>query len=164
MALRYLVDELRKVDPMPRRARLRMRETQRARNELAQTLHHRSQWLNRYTIHTGVQEIPVLWLGLSCLGLSSDGGVRSRFHASTIAAGSMILTDAVGHVPTEPEVARRLGVEVREHRALLDRFAPAQVGSLEAWADGVRAGARSASCRPDPGSVAEAAEDRARLV
>jgi RNA polymerase sigma factor for flagellar operon FliA len=107
MALRYLVDELRKVDPMPRRARLRMRETQRARNELAQTL---------------------------------------------------------GHVPTEPEVARRLGVEVREHRALLDRFAPAQVGSLEAWADGVRAGARSASCRPDPGSVAEAAEDRARLV
>jgi RNA polymerase sigma factor for flagellar operon FliA len=68
MALRYLVDELRKVDPMPRRARLRMRETQRAGNELAQTL---------------------------------------------------------GHVPTEPEVARRLGVEVREHRALLDRFAPA---------------------------------------
>ena len=42
-------------------------------------------------MHTGVQEIPVLWLGLS-----SDGGVRSRFHASTIAAGSMVLTDAVG--------------------------------------------------------------------
>src|SRR5918995_5753137 len=29
------------------------------------------------------------------LGLSSDGGVRSRFHASTIVPGSMILTDAV---------------------------------------------------------------------
>src|ERR671917_856480 len=35
--------------------------------------------------------MPVLWLRLS-----SDGGVRSRFHASMIAAGSMILTDAVG--------------------------------------------------------------------
>jgi hypothetical protein len=29
------------------------------------------------------------------LGLSSDGGVRSRFHASTIVPGSMILTNAV---------------------------------------------------------------------
>jgi hypothetical protein len=55
-----ILDELRKVDPMPQWARLRMRETERARNELAQTL---------------------------------------------------------GRVPTEPEVARRLGVEVGEHRA-----------------------------------------------
>src|SRR5918994_3032945 len=30
------------------------------------------------------------------LGLSSEGGVRSRFHASTIVPGSMILTNAVG--------------------------------------------------------------------
>ena len=29
------------------------------------------------------------------LGLSSEGGVRSRFHASTIVPGSMILTNAV---------------------------------------------------------------------
>src|SRR5919107_5639496 len=29
------------------------------------------------------------------LGLSSDGGVRSRFHASTIVPGSMLLTYAV---------------------------------------------------------------------
>jgi len=33
-----ILDELRKVDPMPQWARLRMRETERARNELAQTL------------------------------------------------------------------------------------------------------------------------------
>ena len=33
-----IVDELRKVDPMPRRARLRIRDTQRARSELVQTL------------------------------------------------------------------------------------------------------------------------------
>jgi RNA polymerase sigma factor for flagellar operon FliA len=70
-----ILDELRKVDSLPREARLRMRETERARNELAQTL---------------------------------------------------------GRVPTEPEVARRLGVEVGEHRALLDRFARAQVGYLKA--------------------------------
>jgi hypothetical protein len=44
-----------------------------------------------YHTHTGVQEIPVLWLRLS-----SDGGVRSRFHASTLVPGSMILNDAVG--------------------------------------------------------------------
>lgn len=61
-------------------------------------------------------------------------------------------------------MAQRLGVEVGEHRALLDRLAPAQVGSLGTWADGVRAGARSPSGRPDPVSAAEAAEDRARLV
>ena len=33
-----IVDDLRKVDPMPRRARLRIRDTQRARSELVQTL------------------------------------------------------------------------------------------------------------------------------
>ena len=32
------------------------------------------------------------------LGLSSDGGVRSRFHASTIVPGSIIVTYAVGAV------------------------------------------------------------------
>lgn len=33
-----IVDELRKVDPMPRRARLRIRDAQRVRSELVQTL------------------------------------------------------------------------------------------------------------------------------
>lgn len=61
-------------------------------------------------------------------------------------------------------MAQRLGVEVGVHRALLDRLAPAQVGSLGTWADEVRAGARSPSGRPDPVSAAEAADDRARLV
>ena len=103
-----ILDELRKVDPMPQWARLRMRETERARNELAQTL---------------------------------------------------------GRVPTEPEVARRLGVEVGEHRALLDRFGAHGWGLwMEAWADRVRARARSPSGPPDPVSAAEAAEDRAWLA
>ena len=84
------------MDPLPRRARLPMRETERARNELAQTL---------------------------------------------------------GRVPTEPEVARRLGVEVGEHRAAGPVWR-ARVGSLEAWADGLRAGARSPSARPDLMSAA----------
>ncbi|MDQ4127412.1 MAG: FliA/WhiG family RNA polymerase sigma factor [Actinomycetota bacterium] len=108
-----ILDELRKIDPLPRRARLRMRETERARNELAQRL---------------------------------------------------------GRAPTEPEVARRLGVEVEKHRALLDRFARAQVGSLEARLEGERGPGREIHdlvadrSATDPASAAEAAEVRARLV
>jgi RNA polymerase sigma factor for flagellar operon FliA len=108
-----ILDELRKVDPLSRRARLRMRETERARNELAQEL---------------------------------------------------------GRVPTEPEVARRLGVEIGNHRALLDRFARAQVGSLEARLECDRGSGREMHdlvadhSATDPATAAEAAEVRARLV
>jgi hypothetical protein len=38
----------------------------------------------------------------------------------------------LGRAPSECEVAHHLGVEVGNHRALLERFARAQVGSLEA--------------------------------
>ena len=100
-----ILNELRKVDSLPREARLRMRETERARNELAQTL---------------------------------------------------------GRVPTEPEVARRLGVEVGEHRAAGPVCAG--TGGVPEGSDGVQAGARSPSGRTDPVSAAEAAEYWARLV
>ena len=108
-----ILDELRKVDPLPRRARVRLREAELASNELAQKL---------------------------------------------------------GRAPTEREVARRLEVEISKHRALLERFARAQVGSLEARAECERGPGRemhdlvadpSAS---DPAAAAEAAEIRARLV
>lgn len=108
-----ILDELRKVDPLPRRARVRMRETEQARAELAQKL---------------------------------------------------------GRAPTEPEVARRLGVDFGKHRALLDRFARAQVGSLEARLECERGPGREMhdlladGAATDPASAAEAAEVRARLV
>ncbi len=108
-----ILDELRKVDPLPRRARVRMRETEQARAELAQTL---------------------------------------------------------GRAPTELEVARRLGVEFGKHRALLDRFARAQVGSLETRQECERGPGREMhdlvadGSATDPASAAEAAEVRARLV
>jgi RNA polymerase sigma factor for flagellar operon FliA len=108
-----ILDELRKVDPLSRRARLRMRETELARHELAQKL---------------------------------------------------------GRAPTEAEVARRLGVDFGNHRALLDRFARAQVGSLEARLECERGLGREMhdvvadSSATDPASAVEAAEVRARLV
>ncbi len=108
-----ILDELRKVDPLPRRARLRMRETEQARSDLAQRL---------------------------------------------------------GRAPTEPEVARRLGVELEKHRALLERFARVQVGSLEAGAECERGPGREMHdlvadrSATDPASAAEAAEVRAWLV
>lgn len=108
-----ILDELRKVDPLSRRARLRMRETEVARHELAQEL---------------------------------------------------------GRAPTEAEVARRLGVDFGNHRALLDRFSMAQVGSLEVRLQCERGLGREMhdvvadSSATDPASAAEAAEVRARLV
>jgi RNA polymerase sigma factor for flagellar operon FliA len=108
-----ILDELRKVDPLSRRTRLRMRETELARHELAQKL---------------------------------------------------------GRAPTEAEVARRLGVDFVNHRALLDRFAMAQVGSLEVRLHCERGLGREMhdvvadSSATDPASAAEAAEVRARLV
>lgn len=108
-----ILDELRKVDPLSRRARLRMRETEVARHELAQEL---------------------------------------------------------GRAPTEAEVARRLGVDFGNHRALLDRFAMAQVGSLEVRLHCERGLGREMhdvvadSSATDPASAAEDGEVRARLV
>ena len=108
-----ILDELRKVDPLSRRARLRMRETEQARNELAQKL---------------------------------------------------------GRAPTEPEVARRIGVDFGKHRELLDRFARAQVASLEARLECERGLGREMHdlvadrSAADPAAAAEAAEVRARLV
>jgi RNA polymerase sigma factor for flagellar operon FliA len=108
-----ILDELRKVDPLSRRTRLRMREAERARHELAQKL---------------------------------------------------------GRAPTEAEVARCLGVDFGNHRALLDRFAQAQVGSLEARLECERGLGREMHdvvadrSATDPASAAEAAEVRARLV
>ena len=108
-----IIDEMRKVDPLPRRTRLRLRETEAARSELAQTL---------------------------------------------------------GRAPSEPEVARRLGVDVGRHRALLDRHARAQVGSLEARLECERGPGRELHdlipdpSAADPVSAAEASEVRARLI
>lgn len=108
-----ILDELRKVDPLSRQARLRMRQAERARVELAQKL---------------------------------------------------------GRAPTEPEVALHLGVDFGEHRALLDRYARAQVGSLEARSECGRGPGRELHdliadrSATDPESAAEAAEVRARLV
>jgi RNA polymerase sigma factor for flagellar operon FliA len=108
-----ILDELRKVDPLPRRARLRLRESELARSELAQEL---------------------------------------------------------GRAPTEPEVARRLGMDLGKHRALLDRYARAQVGSLETRTECGRGSGRELHdlipdrSATDPASAAEAAEVRARLV
>src|ERR671914_2867658 len=42
------------------------------------------------------------------------------------------LAQRLRRAPTEDEVARRLGVGIAEHRAFLDRYRRAQVGSLEA--------------------------------
>ena len=108
-----IIDEMRKVDPLPRRTRLRLRESEAARSELAQTL---------------------------------------------------------GRAPTEPEVARRLGVDVGRHRALLDRHARAQVGSLEARLECERGMGRELHdlipdrSATDPALAAEASEVRARLI
>ena len=108
-----IIDEMRKVDPLPRRTRLRLRETEMARSELAQKL---------------------------------------------------------GRAPTELEVARRLGVDVGRHRALLDRHARAQVGSLEARLECERGLGRELHdlipdrSATDPASAAEASEVRERLV
>ena len=108
-----IIDEMRKADPLPRRARLRLREIELARSELAQKL---------------------------------------------------------GRAPTEPEVARRLGVDVGRHRALLDRHACSQVGSLEARLECERGIGRELHdlipdrSATDPASAAEASEVRARLV
>ena len=108
-----IIDEMRKVDPLPRRTRLRLREAEMARSELAQKL---------------------------------------------------------GRAPTELEVARRLGVDVGRHRALLDRHARAQVGSLEARLECERGLGRELHdlipdrSATDPASAAEASEVRERLV
>lgn len=108
-----ILDELRKVDPLPRRARVRMKEADLAKNELAQQL---------------------------------------------------------GRAPTETEVVGRLGVDVGKHRALLERHARVQVGSLEARLECERGIGRELHdlvadhSATDPASAAEAAEVRARLV
>ncbi|MGH3146689.1 MAG: sigma-70 family RNA polymerase sigma factor, partial [Rubrobacter sp.] len=108
-----VLDEMRKVDPLPRRARVRMREADQAKNELAQEL---------------------------------------------------------GRAPTEAEVAGRLGMDVGKHRALLDRYARAQVASLEARLDCEQGLGRELhdlvadGSAADPAAAAEAAEVRARLV
>jgi RNA polymerase sigma factor for flagellar operon FliA len=110
---RSIPDELRKVDPLWRRTRLRAHQIDRARDELVQKL---------------------------------------------------------GRAPTESELAGRLGISVTEHRAFLDRYARAQVRSLETCGEiqggpvgGLHdlIGDHSAT---DPATAAEAAEVRARLV
>ena len=66
-----------------------------------------------YRTHRCVQETPILWLGRS-----SDGGFRSRFHASTIVPGSMILTDAVNPLPQPGGVIGLVGNRVGSYYAL----------------------------------------------
>ena len=107
-----ILDEMRKADPLPRRARSRVRRVEHARGELAQRL---------------------------------------------------------GRVPAEEEVARELGVVVREHRAFLEQCSRARVGSLELklspGGDGGELHELVADASAaDPEAAAERAEVRARLI
>jgi RNA polymerase sigma factor for flagellar operon FliA len=80
------------------------------------------------------------------------------------------LVQRLGRTPTEEEVARKLGVEIAEHRAFLDRYRRAQVDSLEARLEydgnlggelhGIVADSRAVDLEP----AAEKAEVRARFV
>lgn len=80
------------------------------------------------------------------------------------------LAQRLRRAPTEDEVARRLGVGIAEHRAFLDRYRLAQVGSLEARLEydgnlgGELHGLVADSRAADPESAAERAELRERLV
>jgi len=108
-----ILDELRKVDPLSRRTRLRAHQAERTRDELFQKL---------------------------------------------------------GREPTESELVVRLGISVAEHRAFLQQYARAKVGSLEARLEcqgGPGAGLHDLigdDSATDPASAAEVAEVRARLV
>jgi RNA polymerase sigma factor for flagellar operon FliA len=80
------------------------------------------------------------------------------------------LAQRLKRAPTEEEVARKLGVEIAEHRAFLERYRRAQVGSLEARLEyegnpgGELHGLVADNRAADPASAAETAELRARLV
>jgi RNA polymerase sigma factor FliA len=80
------------------------------------------------------------------------------------------MSQRLGRMPTEEEVARELGVGIAEHRVFLERCSRAQVGSLEARLEsesgpGGELHQMVADSRAvDPESAAETAELRARLV
>lgn len=80
------------------------------------------------------------------------------------------LAQRLKRMPTEEEVARRLGVGIIEHRTLQERYRRAQVGSLEARLDydgnpgGELHGLVADSRATDPESAAETAELRERLA
>jgi RNA polymerase sigma factor FliA len=90
--------------------------------------------------------------------------VRRRAREVELARGE--LAQGLGRTPTEEEVARKLGVGITEHRALLERYRRAQVSSLEARleCDGNLHGLVADSRAADPESAVETAELRQRLV
>ena len=94
--------------------------------------------------------------------------VRQRSREVDLIKGD--LSQRLGRMPTEEEVARELGVGIAEHRAFLERCSRSQVGSLEARLDsgggpGGELHQMVADSRAvDPESAAETAELRARLV
>jgi len=90
--------------------------------------------------------------------------LRRRAREVELARGE--LAQCLGRTPTEEELARKLGVGIAEHRAILSRCWQAQVGSLEArlQSDGNLHGLLADSQAADPQSAAETAELRARLV
>jgi RNA polymerase sigma factor FliA len=95
--------------------------------------------------------------------------VRQRSREVDLIKGEM--SQRLGRMPTEEEVARELGVGIAEHRRVfLERCSRAQVGSLEARLEsesgpGGELHQMVADSRAvDPESAAETAELRARLV
>jgi RNA polymerase sigma factor FliA len=94
--------------------------------------------------------------------------VRQRSREVDLIKGEM--SQRLGRMPTEEEVARELGVGIAEHRVFLERCSRAQVGSLEARLEsesgpGGELHQMVADSRAvDPESAAETAELRARLV
>jgi RNA polymerase sigma factor FliA len=94
--------------------------------------------------------------------------VRRRSREVDLIKGE--LSQRLGRMPTDEEVARELGVGIAEHRAFLERCSLSQVGSLEARLESeggpggelhqIVADRRAV----DPELAAETAELRARLV